>query len=100
MCSVNDCNFFFDLISFVTFNSLAGWMQIVVLWDFRFGKCGICGRGWLKQGTKLLNETIKMLMNVVDNRRVSKNTLKLFWWEVFEQDGQNGGKISMWELRR
>ena len=48
---------------------------------------------------KLFSQTIEALINVVDNQRIGKNTLELFWWEIFEQDRQNGGKISMGQLR-
>ena len=44
---------------------------------------------------KLLRQTIQALSDCVDNGRVGEKTLKLFWWQIFEQEGQNGGQIGM-----
>ena len=44
---------------------------------------------------KLLRQTIQTLSDGVDNGRVGEKTLELFWWQVFEQEGQNGGQIGM-----
>ena len=48
---------------------------------------------------KLFCQTIKALSDVVDSGRIGKKTVELFWLEVFEQCGQNCGKISMGWLR-
>ena len=98
MCFAKGFDQFVGLSGFVITGKLWLVVSLKIRMEGRVANRGLFGRCQKMRALpqlKLLRQTIQTLSDGVDNGRVGKKTLELFWWQVFEQEGQNGGQIGM-----